>query len=69
MCRNRIRRTIDAPESVVAARAHEGLIRSETRALEVVYGRLSGGWVARRGSMQVGVGLVVESAGTDCLIS
>jgi isoleucyl-tRNA synthetase len=41
---DRIRLTIDAPEGVTAAaRAHEALIRSETLAVEVVYGVVRNG--------------------------
>ena len=41
---DRIRLTIDAPESVTAAaKTHEGLIRSETLAVEVGYGAVSDG--------------------------
>ena len=41
---DRISLTIDAPPGVVgAARAHEHLLRSETLALEVVYGPVNGG--------------------------
>lgn len=45
---DRIRLTIDAPESVTAAsRTHEALIRSETLALDVAMGRRVMAWVAR----------------------
>jgi isoleucyl-tRNA synthetase len=41
---DRIRLTIDAPETVrAAARVHEGLIRSETLAVEVAYGTVVDG--------------------------
>jgi isoleucyl-tRNA synthetase len=47
---DRIRLTIDAPETVVAAaKAHEGLIRSETLALDVGYTASSNGLVAKVG--------------------
>jgi isoleucyl-tRNA synthetase len=59
---DRIKLTIDAPEVVtVAARAHEGLIRSETLALDVGYGASSNGVVCKVGEgldVKVGVAKV-----------
>jgi isoleucyl-tRNA synthetase len=55
---DRIRLTIDAPGSVAeAARTHEGLIRSETLALEVGYAATADGVVGKVGD---GVDVRVE---------
>ena len=55
---DRIRLTIDAPETVVsAARTHEALIRSETLALDVAYGWTSNGEAGKVGD---GVDVRVE---------
>jgi isoleucyl-tRNA synthetase len=62
---DRIRLTIDAPENVTAAaRAHEGLIRSETLALDVAYGAVSdgvGGKVGDGVPVEVGLSLVASA--------
>jgi isoleucyl-tRNA synthetase len=57
---DRIRLTIDAPEAVTAAaRTHEGLIRSETLALEVGYGATDNGLGGKVGDgVDVRVGIV-----------
>jgi isoleucyl-tRNA synthetase len=57
---DRIRLTIDAPEGVTAAaRTHEGLIRSETLALDVGYGGTEDGAVGKVGEgVDVNVGIV-----------
>ena len=56
---DRIRLTVDAPESVVAAaKVHEALIRSETLALDVAYGVVSdgvGGKVGEGVDVRVGI--------------
>jgi isoleucyl-tRNA synthetase len=56
---DRIRLTIDAPESVTkAARAHEGLIQNETLALQVSYGPTGDGVVGKVGDgVDVRVGM------------
>jgi isoleucyl-tRNA synthetase len=61
---DRIRLTIDAPDSVrAAAQAHEALIRSETLALEVAYGAASDGAEGKVGEgTQVGIGLSLAGA-------
>jgi isoleucyl-tRNA synthetase len=57
---DRIRLTIDAPEGVLtAARTHEGLIRSETLAVEVGYGGTDDGVIGKVGDgVDVRVGIV-----------
>jgi isoleucyl-tRNA synthetase len=57
---DRIRLTIDAPDSVTeAARTHEGLIRSETLALDVRYASASDGVAGKVGEgLDVRVGIV-----------
>jgi isoleucyl-tRNA synthetase len=56
---DRIALTIDGPDVVVtAARAHERLIKSETLAVEVSYGSVSGGFHGKVGDgVDVTVGL------------
>jgi isoleucyl-tRNA synthetase len=57
---DRIRLTIDAPDSVTeAARTHEGLIRSETLALDVGYSQANDGVAGKVGDgLDVRVGIV-----------
>ena len=60
---DRIRLTIDAPENVTAAAlAHEGLIRSETLAVDVAYAATSNGAVGKVGE-GVDVRVSVTKAG------
>ena len=56
---DRIRLTIDAPPPVVAAaKAHEQLLRSETLALEVAYGPVTGGSISKVGDgVEVKIGV------------
>jgi isoleucyl-tRNA synthetase len=61
---DRIRLTIDAPDHVsAAARAHERLIRSETLAVDVAYGRTTDGIASRVGDgTEVNIGIGIENA-------